>query len=210
MPWRGHGPNAAYRCAVAVHRQLPGKVCMNAKTSHPMFGRKKKVCVVTACGDTKRDVPLPARRLYKPPRITVVHNRKCGCDMYILSAKHGLIPSEKVIEPYDMDLGRGRIAELLPDMVPVLKKYDKVIFFKAGAAYDECMKAACDGGGLHPSASCRAGRFLPCRPRVMPKPASGCPAGYATSTCVRGSGTRMLWNQKVLGLGGSASRQPHV
>ena len=95
-----------------------------------MFGRKKKVCVVTACGDTKRDVPLPARKLYKPPRITAVHNRKCGCDMYILSAKHGLIPSEKVVEPYDMDLGRGRIAELLPDMVPVLKKYDKVIFFK--------------------------------------------------------------------------------
>ena len=114
-----------------------------------MFGRKKKVCVVTACGKTKRDVPLPARKLYKSSRITAVHNRKCGCDMYILSARHGLIPSEKVIEPYDMWLDRERIAELLPDMVPVLKKYDKVIFFKAGAGavYDECMKAACDRAG---------------------------------------------------------------
>ena len=70
-------------------------------------------------------------------------------ECYILSAKHGLIPSEKVIEPYDMGLDRGRIVELLPDMVTVLKKYDKVIFFKAGAkaAYDECMKAACDRAG---------------------------------------------------------------
>ncbi len=81
-----------------------------------MFGRKKKVCVVTACGKTKRNVPLPARKLYKSARITAVHNRKSDCDMYILSAKHGLIPSEKVIESYDMGLDRDRIAELLPDM----------------------------------------------------------------------------------------------
>ena len=73
-----------------------------------MFGRKKKVCVVTACGKTKRDVPLPARKLYKSARITAVHNRKSDCDMYILSAKHGLIPSEKVIEPYDMGAGQGQ------------------------------------------------------------------------------------------------------
>ena len=46
-----------------------------------MFGRKKKVCVVTACGKTKRDVPLPARKLYKSARITAVHNRKSDCDM---------------------------------------------------------------------------------------------------------------------------------
>ena len=66
---------------------------------------------------------------------------------YILSAKHGLIPSETVIGPYNIDgLDRRIIPGLLADMVPVLKKYDKVIFFKAGvgAAYDECMRVACD------------------------------------------------------------------
>ena len=118
---------------------------MNTETSHPMFGRKKNVCVVTACGKTKRDVPLPARKLYKSARITAVHNRKCGCDMYILSAEHGLLPSEKVIGPYDRVMDPERMRELLPDMIPVLQEYDEVIFFKAGARklYADCMEEAC-------------------------------------------------------------------
>ena len=69
--------------------------------------------------------------------------------MYILSSKYGLLHSEKVIEPYDMVLDRERVRELLPDMIPVLQEYDKVIFFKAGAKklYTECIEEACEMTG---------------------------------------------------------------
>ena len=110
-----------------------------------MVGSKNKVCVITACGNKKRDHPSPAWKLYKSPRITAVYNRKCDCDMYILSARHGLLPSEKVIAPYNQIMDRERAKELLPSMVQVLQEYDRVIYFKAGARgiYEECMKEAC-------------------------------------------------------------------
>ena len=111
-----------------------------------MIDRRKKVCIVTACGNQKHDYPLPARKLYKSARITAVYNRRCNCDMYILSAKHGLLPSEKVIAPYNRIMDQMRMQELLLDMIPVLQKYDKVIFFNGGARslYAECIKEACN------------------------------------------------------------------
>ncbi len=114
-----------------------------------MTGYKKKVCVITACGNKKHDDPLPARMLYKSPRITAAYNRKRGLDMYILSAEHGLLPSEKVIGPYDRVMDPERMRELLPDMIPVLQEYDEVIFFKAGARklYADCMEEACNKAG---------------------------------------------------------------
>lgn len=111
-----------------------------------MVDHKKKICIVTACGNKKHDNSLPAWKIYKSPRISAVYKRKGDCDMYILSAKHALVHSEKVIEPYNMILEQERIKELLPSMVTVLQKYDKVIFFKAGARslYENCMKEACN------------------------------------------------------------------
>ena len=114
-----------------------------------MVGSKNKVCVITACGNKKRDHPSPARKLYKSSRITAVYNRRDGCDMYILSARHGLLPSEKVIAPYDQIMDWKRKRELLPSMVEVLQGYDRVVYFKAGASgiYEKCMKEACAQAG---------------------------------------------------------------
>ena len=68
--------------------------------------------------------------------------------MYILSAEHGLLPSEKIIGPYDRVMDPERMRELLPDIIPVLQEYDEVIFFKAGARklYADCMEEACNKG----------------------------------------------------------------
>lgn len=110
-----------------------------------MAGSKNRVCVITACGNKKCDRPSPAWQCYKSPRIRAVYKRRDGCDMYILSARHGLLPSEKEIEPYNRIMDGERARELLPGMIRVLQGYDKVIYFKAGARgiYEECVKEAC-------------------------------------------------------------------
>ena len=105
-----------------------------------------KVCVVTACGNKKQSIPMPAWKLYKSPRITAVHNRKGNHDMYILSAEHGLLPSEKITKPYNRVIDEQRCLELIPKLKPIIKNYDTIIFFKAGARnlYEKCLKSACD------------------------------------------------------------------
>lgn len=109
----------------------------------------KRICVVTACGNKKREGPLPAHRLYKSPRITAVYKHRCGHDMYILSAEHGLLDSEKIIESYDRIMDEQRSHKLIPSMVPVIQKYDVVIFYKGGSRklYEQCIQSACDEAG---------------------------------------------------------------
>ena len=106
----------------------------------------KKTCIVTACGNKKHDKPMRAWQLYTSPRIKAVYNRKMNKDMYILSAEHGLLFSENVIGPYDRIMDEHRSAELIHDMIPIIQKYDTVIFFKGGAGklYRQCIQTACD------------------------------------------------------------------
>lgn len=65
--------------------------------------------VIIPCGGKKRDVASPAVELYTGP-----YFRAClayavemvGPDMiYILSAKHGLLSLDQVVEPYNMRMG---------------------------------------------------------------------------------------------------------
>lgn len=65
--------------------------------------------IILGCGARKRDRPCPAWRLYQGP---VFRQALKGClsvaalpDLYILSAKYGLIPAETVIEPYNALMG---------------------------------------------------------------------------------------------------------
>lgn len=109
-----------------------------------------KYTVITACGNKKNPIPLPAWKLYKSPRIKAVYNRKGDHDMYILSAEHGLIPAEKIIEPYDRIMDNERCNELLPDVKKIVSQYDIVIFFRAGSRklYEECLSKACEMAGV--------------------------------------------------------------
>lgn len=119
------------------------------RTEKAVTNSKNKVCVITACGKEKSDHPSPAWKLYTSERITAVHSRKGECDMYILSAKYGLLPSERVVAPYDQIMNPERAEELLPGMVKVLQGYDKVVYFRADAdgPYEECMRKACARAG---------------------------------------------------------------
>lgn len=109
-----------------------------------------KICVITACGNKKEGTPLPAWRIYKSSRIKAVYKRKGKEDMYILSAEHGLLPAEKIIKPYNRLLDTHRANKLLPKIESTIKKYDKIIYFKAGARklYEECLKTACNNMGV--------------------------------------------------------------
>ena len=109
-----------------------------------MIKMSLKILVATACGEKKRAGKHRAVDLYKSSRIRAVYNRRSGCDMAILSSKFGLVDSQTIIEDYEEVLTPERIKILLPQVVDYVKRYDVVIYFKAGASfiYFELIKKA--------------------------------------------------------------------
>jgi len=105
----------------------------------------KNLALITACGAKKKKYPTKAYELYLSPRIKAVFNRRDGVDMYILSAKYGLVNALQVIEPYDEVMTQEKARILAPQVAKVLKNYKTAIFYKAGARkeYLECMVNAC-------------------------------------------------------------------
>lgn len=109
----------------------------------------RNIVLVTACGRTKENKALPAWKLYRSPRIRHLKRKanSLGIDLYILSAKYGLVYSEEVIYPYDVIMDEKKIYELIPIVQKQIEKINpnKVIYYKGGARreYLECIKEAC-------------------------------------------------------------------
>jgi hypothetical protein len=105
-----------------------------------------KIMVVTSCGNKKNEKPMEAYKLYKSPRIKAVYNRKGNNDMYILSAKYGLINSNVIIEPYNVLMNDKICDNLFLKIVDQIKRYDYVVFYKGGAkkSYITCIERACE------------------------------------------------------------------
>jgi len=103
-----------------------------------------KILLATACGEKKRPGKHRAVDLYYSSRIKAVYNRRSGCDMAILSARYGLVDSEKVIAYYQEVMNSKRAEILLPQVVNYLRKYDVSVYFRTGAraVYYELMKKA--------------------------------------------------------------------
>lgn len=60
-----------------------------------------------ACSKTKRSVPCPARELYAPSRLfrlSYRYGKQMADQVWILSAKYGLLAEEQVVAPYDLTL----------------------------------------------------------------------------------------------------------
>ena len=68
--------------------------------------------LLVACCKTKRQAPSPAVELYASPLFARSADlaRRLGLPMSILSAKHGLVGSDQILEPYDLTL-KGRPIE---------------------------------------------------------------------------------------------------
>jgi len=69
---------------------------------------------LVSCSKSKLDHPAPARELYSPSHL--FRGARCyverTCDRwFVLSAKHGLVRPEQVLEPYDQTLDKASRAE---------------------------------------------------------------------------------------------------
>ena len=78
-------------------------------------GRVSKTgCVfLVSCGKTKQKSTVPAKDLYisnrfKRERASV---EATGCPWFVISAKHGLLAPDKIIEPYDKTLKGATLEE---------------------------------------------------------------------------------------------------
>lgn len=64
---------------------------------------------LVGCASSKLSRPAPARDLYTSPlfRKASAHAEATCARWYVLSAKHGLLCPEDVVEPYNVKLGRA-------------------------------------------------------------------------------------------------------
>jgi len=100
-----------------------------------MHGNNIRIALITSCGKKKENKPEKAGLLYKSSRIRYLYkkSKELNIPLYILSAKYGLIHSDKIIEPYDQIMTKERIKELLPQVKEVIKNFNIVIFYRGGA-----------------------------------------------------------------------------
>lgn len=100
---------------------------------------------LVACAKTKLCVPAPARDLYQS---ALFKRASAYCDRtydrwYILSAKHGLLQPDRVIEPYDKTLKtmrkeeRQRWADMVFEQISAANPPDATYYFHAGQRYRE-------------------------------------------------------------------------
>jgi hypothetical protein len=115
-----------------------------------MSGARKAIGSVTtiglvACAKSKRKGALPARELYSSElfKKAIRYSRRNYDRWYILSAKHGLVEPETVLEPYDEALSRKSrlqqetwarsVFQQLLRVIP--RSEDCALFFHAGIQY---------------------------------------------------------------------------
>ncbi|USG99381.1 hypothetical protein K1720_07560 [Thermococcus argininiproducens] len=103
---------------------------MEVNTMNP-----QKIVVITACGSKKENIPSPAWKLYKSSRIRYLYkkSKQLTYPFYILSAKYGLVHSEKILKPYDELLTEEKANQLMSQVIEVLNGFDIVIYYKGGA-----------------------------------------------------------------------------
>lgn len=120
-------------------------------------GAHTAVVVVIPCGRQKLDRAAPAGELYvgsmhREARRAADRLTESGGTVLILSAKHGLIGFDTVIEPYDMTIGhpdavtaavvRGQAAELIPagaHVVGLLPLRYAALLGEAGVAAEQVL-----------------------------------------------------------------------
>ena len=104
-----------------------------------------KRIVLVSCVKTKKNETSPASELYISDLFmkTSEYARKIGDSWYILSAKYGLVPPDKIIEPYEKTLNTMGTAdqktwaeEVLIELKDIVSPGDEIIFL-AGLRYRE-------------------------------------------------------------------------
>jgi len=100
--------------------------------------------LITACGNKKESVPTVAGKLYKSTRIRYLYkkSKELNIPFYILSAKYGLVNSDKIISSYNQIMDDNQCIKLKSQIKEVLKNFDIIIYYKGGAReiYFNCLK----------------------------------------------------------------------
>lgn len=111
--------------------------------------------VLVSCVKSKLTRPAPAKDLYvsawfQKARALV---EKHKASWFILSALHGLVPPDKVIEPYELTLKTMKAADrrawaerVWRDLKPLLKEKHRVTFL-AGMSYREFLAGKLNSNG---------------------------------------------------------------
>lgn len=114
-----------------------------------------KTIILVSCVSKKRLIPSPASELYISDWFLKASDfaRKYGDEWFILSAKYGLLPPDKVISPYNetlntmsLDARRSWTRRVFQDLEKNLEKGNRVVFL-AGAAYREFLIPSIRGLG---------------------------------------------------------------
>lgn len=119
--------------------------------------------VLVACGDKKQDKAAPARELYTGALGSVLNKwlpkGPEAPDVAIISAKHGLVHGDQVIEPYNQRMTPERAKELAAkpaDVKPFDGKRYREVFVAGGKEYrqvaEEYVRQLKDAGIVAPDA----------------------------------------------------------
>lgn len=104
---------AALDAAMVVHRQREAASnAIDEQRLEKLRGRTVRVCLV-GCGKLKASEARPAKDLYLGQlfRAARAYAEQSCDDWVVLSALHGVVPPDQVLEPYDLTMGNLRIAE---------------------------------------------------------------------------------------------------
>jgi len=87
--------------------------------------------ILIQCTKTKKDEPVPARELYEPSRYFRAmrdYAKATGDLWFILSAEHGLIDPDTVLEPYDaFGLSENQARDIAEEVATGPDNYVEVI-----------------------------------------------------------------------------------
>lgn len=81
-------------------------------------------CLIISCSKRKINRPGAAINVYDGNFFRILRNRKPPLDLFILSAKYGLIAAETQIEPYDQIMTKWKAVGIRPT---VEKQYEKLV-----------------------------------------------------------------------------------
>lgn len=99
------------------------------------------IAVVLACGAQKLPTPAPALELYTGPLFASARRWALSIAprsrIFVLSAKHGLVEGDQVLEPYDQRLEKPTRATVdrVGDQAVELGLYPGPVYFAGGELY---------------------------------------------------------------------------
>lgn len=144
----------------------------HASRSEPQTDSEADV-VLVSCVKTKTSAPMPAKDLYTSPWFIKARAlaQRSGAPWFVLSAQHGLVHPDDVIEPYDRrlkdmtsdsrrDWGRDVVANLVEQIGPLDGKRVEVL---ASRTYTEPIRGLLARAGavvMEPLAGLRLGEQL--------------------------------------------------